>query len=113
MADAGRMFLVECYLPGVSEADVTAAGDRARLATEALQADGRVIEYLGATLIAGDEAVFHAFRASDAALVGEASRTAGLAFERIVESVAIRVDPMTTSAVTGEARPAARKGHGR
>jgi len=111
MADAGRTFLVECYLPGVSEADVAAAGDRARAAASALQHTGRAIEYLGATLLTDDdETVFHAFRASDAGVVGEASRAAGLAFARIVESVDIRGDD---TADVRAASPAAGMEHGR
>lgn len=87
MAQAGRTFLVECYLPGVAAADVAAAGERARQAAEELRASGGEIAYLGALFMAADEAVFHQFRASNAAVVVDASRLAGLAFERVVESV--------------------------
>ena len=47
------------------------------------------ITYLGATLIASDEVVLHAFRAPDVIVVGGACQQAGLSFERVVESVAI------------------------
>ena len=110
MADGARTFLVECYLPGVTEAQVAAADGRARAAAAALQQAGRAVEYLGATLLTDDETVFHAFRASDAGVVGEASRAAGLDFARIVESVAIRGEDPTDEHA---AMPVARTEHGR
>ncbi len=94
MAQSGRTFLVECYLPGIAQADVAAAGDRARRAADQLLARGREVAYLGAMLVEADEAVFHAFRASDAAVVEEASRAARLEFTRVVESIDVRGDDM-------------------
>ena len=85
-----RTWLVECYGPGIGEASVTAASDRARAAVEVERAAGRWIEYLGALVMPSDEAVFHAFSADEAALVAGASSRAGLRYERIVESVAVR-----------------------
>ena len=92
MPQPARTFLVECYLPGVDQAAVAEAGERARRAADQLVAGDREIAYLGAMLVAADEAVFHTFRASDAAVVREASIAAGLAFERIVESIGIQGD---------------------
>ena len=89
MAEAGRTFLVECYLPGVAESDVAAASERARRVAEALRADGRDVAYLGALFVAADEAVFHQFRAHDVGVVIEASRQADLSFERVVESIGV------------------------
>ena len=86
---ASRTFLVECYLPGVDPEAVAEAGRRSDEAARALQATGVDIAYLGATLVAADEVVFHAFTAPDATQVEAASRAAGLAFERIVESIGI------------------------
>ena len=91
MAQSGRTFLVECYLPGVAERDVAAASKRARRVAEELRSDGRDVAYLGALFVAVDEAVFHRFRAHDADLVVEASRLAGLQFERVVESIGVDV----------------------
>jgi hypothetical protein len=89
MAESGRTFLVECYLPGIDEAAVAEAGERARRVAEELLAGGREIAYLGAMFVAADEVVFHAFRASDARVVKQASRSAGLAFARVVESIGV------------------------
>ena len=76
------------------------ASDRARTAVEILQSRGGAIEYLGALLVAADEAVFHAFAAGEEAAVAEASARAGLRHERIVESVAINA-PTLIQALTG------------
>ncbi len=89
MSGSVRTFLAECYIPGIEESSVAAAATRARAAVRALVAAGERIEYLGAVLVAGDEVVFHTFGAQDPVLVERASRNAGLAFERIVESVAV------------------------
>ena len=84
-----RTFLVECYAPGIERSAAADAGRRARAAATLLRRPDQPIEYLGALLVAGDEVVFHAFRAADPKLVDHVSRQAGLRFERIVESVAI------------------------
>lgn len=85
-----RTWLVECYGPGIGEASVAAASDRARAAVEIVRAGGAQIEYLGALVMPTDEAVFHAFAADEMGRVAEASTRAGLRHERIVESVALR-----------------------
>lgn len=85
-----RTWLVECYGPGIGEASVAAASDRARAAVEIERAGGAQIEYLGALVMPTDEAVFHAFAADEMGRVAEASIRAGLGHERIVESVALR-----------------------
>ena len=89
MTDRQRTYLVECYLPGIAEADVAAAGNRFRFAVEDLRSAGHDVTYLGALFLATDEAVFHQLRAADAAVVIEAARRAGVAFERVVESIGV------------------------
>lgn len=84
-----RTWLVECYGPGIDAASVAEASDRARAAVEVARGHGAFIEYLGALLIASDEAVFHAFAAPSMPEVDAASTKAGLQFARIVESVSI------------------------
>lgn len=83
-----RTWLVECYVPGLVTSTVAEDGDRVRAAVEIVRHEGS-IDYLGALFVAGDEAVFHAFRAAESKLVEGASRRAGLRYARIVESVAI------------------------
>lgn len=83
--DPAHTWLVECFAPGIDDAAVAAAAERVR----AVVAERADIAYLGALLMAEDEVVFHAFRAGDAAAVREASATAGLQFERVVESIGV------------------------
>ena len=89
---AVRTFLVECYAPGIAEAAVREAGERAQRAVAAAAGAGETLEYLGALFVSGDEAAYHAFRAMDAARVETVSRAAGLGFTRIVESVSVLQD---------------------
>ena len=89
MTARARTWLVECYAPGIRSAAVAGEGDRIRAAAEIAMARGAIVEYLGALLVAGDEAVFHAFDADDETVVAEVARRAGLGYARIVESVAV------------------------
>jgi hypothetical protein len=84
-----RMFLVECYWPGVDRAAVEAAAVRAGAAARALRVDGTPVEYVSALLVAGDDVVFHVYRAPDADAVRVASERADLPFERVVECVEV------------------------
>ena len=98
MNDRPRTFLVECFTPGVDEAAVAAAGDRARAVAADLRDGGSRIEYLGALLVSGDEVVFHVFAAESADDVKAAGTAAELPYERVVESVGVAPDspPGTT-----------------
>jgi hypothetical protein len=93
MAEASKSYVVECFLPGVDDADVersaaSASAEVDQLAETAGLAPGD-IEYLGALFMAVDEVVLHVFRAVDPELVRQVSQAAGLPFERIVESVEV------------------------
>ena len=94
-----RTWLVECYGPDIDAASVAAASDRARAAVEVVRGRGAAIEYLGALLIASDEAVFHAFAAEHSLAVADASSRAGLAHARIVESISVS-SPTLVDALT-------------
>lgn len=100
-----RTWLVECYGPGIDEASVARSSDRARAAVEILRAEGNSIEYLGALLVVADEAVFHAFAATDESAVAEVSRRATLRHERIVESVAVQAPTLVDALTALLARP--------
>jgi len=80
---------VECYAAGLIGSVVADDADRMRAAVEVARQRGAAIEYLGALFVAGDEAVFHTFRADDQAVVETATRRAGVRHTRIVESVAV------------------------
>jgi hypothetical protein len=85
----GRTFLVECYEPGVDQAEAESAAARVATASAELRAEGRDVEYVGAILVPADEAVFHVFAAGCAGTVREASLRASVQHERVVESVAV------------------------
>jgi hypothetical protein len=90
---------VECYGPAIEAASVAEASDRIRASIEIARHDGNSIEYLGALLIATDEAVFHAFTAPTLEEVIEASGRAGLEYARVVESITIS-SPTLADALT-------------
>jgi hypothetical protein len=87
--DAHRTYLVECYAPDIRRPDVDSAAERAVSATAALRGEGCSIEYVGAMLVPADEVVFHVFISPCSRAVREASERAAVAYERIVESVAV------------------------
>jgi hypothetical protein len=81
-------FLVECYLPGVQQADVESAATRAEAASADLRSDGRSVTYGGAILVPGDEVVLHLFNSDSEDAVRQASERAALPFERILPTIA-------------------------
>ena len=93
LADAdilGRMartYLVECYWPGVTEADHADAAARAEAVARELRAGGHAIDFLDALLVRGDEIAFFRFAASSRQQVELASTRARLPFDRVVEYV--------------------------
>jgi hypothetical protein len=88
-----RSFLLECYAPDISRTDVEAVGRRAASAAWQLRDEGHEIEYVHALLVPGDDAVFHVFVADAIDIVREAGERAGIAFERVVESVSVEAEP--------------------
>jgi hypothetical protein len=89
MAQPSKTYVVECYLPGVDDRALQRAADATAGQVRRLGPAAADVEYLGALLMAVDEVVLHAFRASDPELVRRVSAAAGLSFDRIVESVEI------------------------
>ena len=98
MLDASKTWVVECYVPGVDDAAVQRAADQTAAAVRGFcQAIGTTtadLEYLGALLMAVDEVVLHAFRATDVDVVRRVSTAADLPFARIVESVEVLPIPL-------------------
>ena len=54
-------YLVERYLPGISERALLAACSRVMAAAAATQAEGLTVQYLGSTFAPGDECCFCLF----------------------------------------------------
>lgn len=81
----GSLFLVECFWPGVTRAEVEAANTRARAAVRGHR--GASLRFVGSLLVPGDEVVWFQFRAASRDAVVETSREAKLPFDRVSESV--------------------------
>jgi hypothetical protein len=78
-------YVVECFWPGVIEADVHALDDRAEAAATELTGDGGRVEYLGSILVRDDEVLLCLFEGSLEA-VRLAAEQAAIPFERILEA---------------------------
>jgi hypothetical protein len=79
------VFLVECFWPGVTRAQVEAANARAREA--ALQRAGSSLRFVGSLLVPADEVVLFQFTAGSQEEVVRTSREAKLPFDRVAESL--------------------------
>jgi hypothetical protein len=101
----GRTFLVECYKSGLDQAEVESAAERVATASAELRAEGHGVEYVGAILVPGDEAVFHVFAAECADTVREASLRASVQHERVVESVTVGRLQLSGKHVDSEPEP--------
>jgi Nickel responsive protein SCO4226-like len=88
-------YLVERYLPGLSEADVRAALSRAEEACAELCAAGIQIRYRGSIFLALEEACFCRFDSDAAEAVIEVNQRAEFAFARISPGVAIEPSSST------------------
>jgi hypothetical protein len=82
-------YLVELYLPRRDEAALADAAMRARVASEQVTSEGRLVRYLRTIFVPQDEICFHLYEAPDADVVGEASLRAQIAYERIVRAVSV------------------------
>ena len=79
--DAQQTYMVECFWPGVSAADFSAAAERV--------AHDEAATCLDLILIPADEILLLLFRADSRAEVRDASRRAGLPADRIIEVLRI------------------------
>lgn len=78
-------FIVESYV-SASRGDVDDLAARARAAAVQLGDEGAPLRYVEAIFVPEDEMCLLIFDADSAALAGEASRRAGIPFERVVEA---------------------------
>ena len=85
-------YLVERYLPGLSEAEVRAGLRRAESACADLRATGTEINYVGSIFLPLEEACFCRFDSDRPEAVAAANERAQLAFARITAGVAIDAD---------------------
>jgi hypothetical protein len=80
-----RLFLVERYLPDLTEARLEGLAETSRAAAGGLGAT-----YLGSVAMPRDETCFCLFRAPTRAVVEALNAQIGLPHERIVEALAVR-----------------------
>jgi hypothetical protein len=80
-----RSYIVECFWPGVTKADVEALDARAAAAAAGLARDGEPVRFLGSILMREDEVVLCQFDGA-AAAVRRAAEHLEIPFEWIVET---------------------------
>jgi hypothetical protein len=99
-----QTFLIECYWAAEAEGAVRDRASQVADITRDLRDDGRVVALLGTLLIPADEVCFWRFASGSLAEVEETGRRAGLAFDRVMQSIDIAAehafddDPPTTNA---------------
>jgi hypothetical protein len=76
--------MVECYWPGVTEDQLTAAMQHAQAAAIESRNAGADVAFVGSILMPGDETVFLIFQGTEDDIRATAQRS-GIVFERVVE----------------------------
>jgi hypothetical protein len=84
------IFLVERYLPGLTEATAISLATRLETASRALRAEGPSARWLGSTVLLYEETTFCAFRARSTDAVQALNEHASAPYERIVEALNIK-----------------------
>jgi Nickel responsive protein SCO4226-like len=82
-------YLVERYIPGLSETDVRAALERVQAVCAELSADGAAIRYVGSIFLPVEEACFCRFDSDRPETVAGANEQAELPYARITAGLAI------------------------
>jgi len=86
-------FVVERYVPGLSEPELRAALAGLEAAAARLRREGVDIHYLGSTFLPSDEACFSNFEASSAEAVARANDWTGLPTARVHEAIQLPAGP--------------------
>ncbi|HEX9377521.1 MAG TPA: nickel-binding protein [Actinomycetota bacterium] len=84
------IYLVERYVPGLTEAGHRTHCARALQVTTAMSPNGVAVTFLGSTFIPDEEAVLCLFEGRSAEDVVEANRRVGLHVDRITRAVPVR-----------------------
>lgn len=83
------LYLVEEYVPGISERELLLTRERLQEAVAALVASGDPIRYGGTTFVPEQETSLSQFEARSRRVVERACRRAGIPFARISEAHAL------------------------
>jgi hypothetical protein len=81
---AGEKFLVERYQKRPASGDLTHVAKVLRRCARDLTREGEAVRYVRSVFLPGDETCLDFFVASSAHAVSEATRRAGLSYDRIV-----------------------------
>ena len=85
-------YLVERYLPGISQEELAAVTERLRTAAATLVREGETLRYLGSTFVPEEESCFCQFEAASREAVERACKRADVPFARITEARAFPTD---------------------
>ena len=91
--DPRPVFLVERYVPGLTEASLAALADRLEHAAEEIRGRGVPVSWLGSTAILGEETTFCVFRARSSKEVRSVNALAAVPYERIIEALHVEGGP--------------------
>jgi len=80
-------YLVEAHLALSRSAELATTASRAQRVAEAMRREGISVRHVRSAFLAEDEVCLHVFEAPSAAVAGEASRRAAIAYDRITEAV--------------------------
>jgi hypothetical protein len=80
-------YLVELYVSRDGQADLERAVARVRAAAEELTREGAPVRCLRTIFVPEDETCFFLYESASAEAAGEATRRAGLFFDRVVEAI--------------------------
>jgi Protein of unknown function (DUF4242) len=81
--DAGNVYLVEHYRPGLRVSGLRRVAALVRAAMDEFERQGSPVRYVRTTIVPADESVLCIVEAESEELVSEAYGRAGLSFERI------------------------------
>jgi hypothetical protein len=95
---AALRFMVERYLPGITEHELLDAVARTAGAIQALAAEGVGVRHLQCTFVPSEESVFCHFEGPSAESVREANRRAKFPFDRVLDIVPL-LEPQRKSAL--------------
>jgi Protein of unknown function (DUF4242) len=83
---AARTYLVECYRPSSTAADLERVASRVREAVDRLEHEGRLVRFRHSTIVATDESFLCVIEAASEDVVRMAYDRASVSFERISEA---------------------------
>jgi hypothetical protein len=88
---AGRIFVLEAYLPRTASGGLAATAARASSVTEAMRREGMQVRFLRSFFMPDDETCFHVFEAVSDREARSAGARAGISADRVLEAIDIEV----------------------